>query len=47
MTFEKHDLVIRHGMIMDGTGKPGFVADLAINDGKISAIGNNISLGNS
>jgi N-acyl-D-aspartate/D-glutamate deacylase len=45
MTFEKHDLVIRHGMIMDGTGKPGFVADLAINDGKISAIGNNISLG--
>ena len=45
MTFEKYDLVIRNGIIMDGTGEPGFVADLAINDGKISAIGNNISLG--
>ena len=45
MTFEKYDLVIRNGIIMDGTGELGFVADLAINDGKISAIGNNISLG--
>ena len=34
-----HDLVIRNGTLFDGTGAPGFVGDLAIRDGKISAIG--------
>ena len=33
------DLIIRNGTIIDGTGEPGYQADLAINDGKIVAIG--------
>ncbi len=34
-----HDLVIRGGTIVDGTGKPRFTGDLAIDGGLISAIG--------
>lgn len=34
-----HDLVIRNGLIVDGTGNPGYEADLAIENGKIAAIG--------
>ncbi len=34
-----HDLVIRNGTIVDGTGAPAFVGDLAIDDGRITAIG--------
>ncbi len=34
-----HDLVIRGGTIVDGTGGPIFEADVAIDDGKISTIG--------
>lgn len=34
-----HDLVIRNGVIVDGTGAPPFRADLAIDDGVIAAIG--------
>jgi N-acyl-D-aspartate/D-glutamate deacylase len=34
-----HDLVIRGGHVLDGTGRPGFAADIAIDDGMISAIG--------
>src|SRR3954468_5242331 len=33
------DLVIRGGTIVDGSGAPGFVADLAVRDGRIAAIG--------
>lgn len=33
------DLVIRNGQIVDGSGKPGFVGDLGIKDGRISAVG--------
>jgi len=34
-----HDLVIRGGTIIDGTGKPGFAGDLAIDGGRITAVG--------
>lgn len=34
-----HDLVIRNGNVVDGTGSPAFVADVAITDGRISAVG--------
>ncbi|KJS46235.1 MAG: D-aminoacylase, partial [Peptococcaceae bacterium BRH_c23] len=32
------DLLIRNGFIIDGTGKPGFYADLAVTQGKIIEI---------
>ena len=32
------DLVINNGMILDGTGRPRFRADLGIRDGKIAAV---------
>lgn len=34
-----YDLIIRGGTIHDGTGAPGQLADLAVSDGKIAAIG--------
>lgn len=34
-----HDLVIRGGLVVDGTGAPGRIADVAVDDGKISAVG--------
>ncbi|MCY3880818.1 MAG: amidohydrolase family protein [Chloroflexi bacterium] len=34
-----HDLVIRNGTIVDGTGDAPFQGDIAIDDGRISAIG--------
>ena len=33
------DLVIRGGAILDGTGAPPRVADVAVKDGRIAAIG--------
>ncbi len=39
MSVKKSDLVIRNGTIIDGTGKTGFISDLGITDGMISAIG--------
>ena len=35
----QHDLVVRSGSVIDGTGQPAFTADVAINDGKIAEIG--------
>ena len=40
-----HDLVIRNGTIVDGSGKPRFVADVAVDDGLITAIGPDIGKG--
>ena len=37
-----HDFVITSAMIYDGTGRPGIQADLAVRDGKIAAIGQNL-----
>src|SRR6266700_3014199 len=34
-----HDLVIRNGKIVDGTGKPAFSGDVAIDGGVITAAG--------
>jgi len=34
-----HDLVIRNGRIVDGTGAPAFDGDVAIDDGVITAVG--------
>ena len=35
----QHDLVIRSGSVIDGTGQPAFTADVAIQDGKITEVG--------
>jgi N-acyl-D-amino-acid deacylase len=40
-----YDLLIRNGFIVDGSGKPGYEADLAVEGGKISAIGKNVGSG--
>lgn len=37
---DRHDLVIRNGTIVDGSGNPPFVGDVAVDDGKITALGN-------
>lgn len=34
-----YDIVIRNGQVIDGTGSPGYSADIAIKDGRIAAIG--------
>ena len=34
-----HDLIIRNGKILDGSGKKPFFGDIAIDDGKITSVG--------
>jgi N-acyl-D-amino-acid deacylase len=34
-----HDIVIRGGTIIDGIGGPAFTGDLAIDGGRITAVG--------
>jgi N-acyl-D-aspartate/D-glutamate deacylase len=36
---DEHDLVIRGGMVVDGTGAPGRVADVALDGGRVTAVG--------
>ncbi len=33
------DVVIRNGVILDGSGRPGFIGDVAIKDGRIAGVG--------
>jgi N-acyl-D-aspartate/D-glutamate deacylase len=33
------DLLLKNGIVIDGSGKPRYRADVAIQDGKIVAIG--------
>ena len=35
-----YDRVIRNGTVIDGSGAPGGVADVAIKAGRIAAVGN-------
>ncbi len=37
-----YDIVIRHGLIVDGSGNPGFTGDIAISGDSIQAISNSI-----
>ena len=36
------DVLIRNGQVVDGTGKPPFIADIAIQSGRIAAIGKDL-----
>ena len=36
------DFLIRNGTVVDGTGRPPFIADIAVKDGKIMAVGSNL-----
>jgi N-acyl-D-aspartate/D-glutamate deacylase len=36
---EQFDVLIRGGTLVDGTGAPGELGDLAIRDGRIAAMG--------
>src|SRR4029077_19190125 len=33
-----HDIVIRGGTVIDGSGRPGEIADVAVRDGRIAAV---------
>lgn len=39
-----YDLLLSGGMVFDGTGSPGCMADVAILDGKIASIGRNLEV---
>src|SRR5262249_559064 len=36
----EYDIIIRHGRVVDGSGRPGFPADVAIKDDRIARVGN-------
>ena len=37
-----HDLLLRNGTILDGTGAQGQSLDIAVKDGRIAAVGANL-----
>ena len=39
MALQEYDAVIRNSHIVDGTGRPSFIADVAVLDGKIAVVG--------
>lgn len=39
LSAQEYDLVIRHGRLIDGTGRPAFGGDVAVKDGRIAAVG--------
>lgn len=43
--FDMHDLVIRGGLVIDGTGSPGQLLDVAVNGETITAVGHDIGPG--
>lgn len=40
---QSYDLIIRNGKIIDGTGNSWYIADIAVNDGKIKLVQKNIA----
>ena len=34
-----HDLIVRGGTVVDGTGAPAISADVAVDDGRITEVG--------
>ena len=40
-----YDLIVKGGMVVDGTGSQPFAADVAITDGLIAAVGQDLGAG--
>ena len=40
-----HDLVIRNGTIVDGSGNKSFIADIAVDEDRITKVGEIINIG--
>ena len=39
------DIVIRDGLVIDGSGRPGEIVDVAVRDGRIAAVGRSLPAG--
>src|SRR5258708_40229180 len=37
-----YDIVIRGGLVIDGSGRPGEIADVAVHEGRIAALGRSL-----